>query len=93
MSGPHLHNRIAYLTPKITPFSEIDTERQCPPSKRDVEFIEATMKREIDNTSAGTIGALTAVAASSPFKAPTTASAISIATPSWIDFQIAFVNK
>jgi hypothetical protein len=34
------------------------------------------------NTSAGTIGALTAVAASSPFKAPTTASAISIATPS-----------
>ena len=34
-------------------------------------------------TWAGTMGALTAVAASSPFKAPTTASAISIATPSW----------
>jgi hypothetical protein len=33
-------------------------------------------------TSAGTMGALTAVAESSPFKAPTTASAISIATPS-----------
>jgi hypothetical protein len=33
-------------------------------------------------TSAGTMGALTAVAASSPFKAPTTASAISMATPS-----------
>lgn len=34
------------------------------------------------HTSAGTIGAFTAVAASSPFKAPTTASAISMATPS-----------
>jgi len=33
-------------------------------------------------TSAGTMGALTAVAASSPFKALTTASAISMATPS-----------
>jgi len=33
-------------------------------------------------TSAETIGALTAVAASSPFRAPTTASAISMATPS-----------
>jgi hypothetical protein len=33
-------------------------------------------------TSAGTMGALTEVAESSPFKAPTTASAISIATPS-----------
>lgn len=35
------------------------------------------------HTSAGTIGAFTAVEASSPFKAPTTASAISMATPSW----------
>jgi hypothetical protein len=33
-------------------------------------------------TSAGTMGAFTAVAASSPFRAPTTASAISMATPS-----------
>lgn len=33
-------------------------------------------------TSGGTIGALTAVAESSPFNAPTTASAISMATPS-----------
>jgi hypothetical protein len=35
------------------------------------------------HTSAGTIGALTAEAASSPFRAPMTASAISIATPSY----------
>jgi len=34
-------------------------------------------------TSGGTIGAFTAVAESSPFRAPTTASAISIATPSY----------
>jgi len=34
-------------------------------------------------TSGATIGALTAVAESSPFNAPRTASAISIATPSW----------
>jgi hypothetical protein len=34
------------------------------------------------NTSAGTMGAFTAVAASSPFNAPTTASATSTATPS-----------
>jgi hypothetical protein len=39
-------------------------------------------QQEINNTSAGTIGALTAEAASSPFKAPVTASAISMATPS-----------
>jgi response regulator of citrate/malate metabolism len=39
-------------------------------------------KGEKLQTSAGTMGALTAVADSSPFKAPTTASAISIATPS-----------
>jgi hypothetical protein len=41
-----------------------------------------TEKGEKSQTSAGTMGALTAVADSSPFKAPTTASAISIATPS-----------
>jgi len=35
------------------------------------------------HTSAGTIGALTAEAASCPFRAPMTASAISIATPSY----------
>jgi len=34
-------------------------------------------------TSAGTMGAFTAVAASSPFNAPITASAISMATPSY----------
>lgn len=36
-----------------------------------------------ESTSAGTIGALTAVAANSPFSAPRTASAISRATPSY----------
>jgi len=44
------------------------------------------------DTSEGTIGALTAVAASSPFRAPTTASAISIATPSWKSFSRALIT-
>ena len=39
--------------------------------------------REWGCTSAGTMGAFNAVAASSPFNAPITASAISIATPSY----------
>jgi len=49
----------------------------------DQEMPNSQVVEKVLDTSAGTIGALTAVAANSPFRAPMTASAISIATPSW----------
>lgn len=58
-----------------------------------INFQPSILTMILKLTSAGTMGALTAVAASSPFKAPTTASAISMATPSCRFLKILISNK